>query len=301
MSKRNSKFWVPGQCFLLTLCLLLFVPCNGKAVQSKEGEDNSYYSANRYLSDPDLEDLFRDEPQQDAFDLNAYYDSLEPPGQEGLLGRYSVLVEDSFYFLIPAVTVLGVLYLMPENVSNWDREEITWEDSSEDWKGHVSSWQMDPDEAWINYIGHPYFGSTYFVYARHYGYSRLESLCFSFAISSAYEIGLEAWAEPVSIQDMILTPLLGWAVAEVLLPIEHHIKENKGKVFNSRILGTTALFLIDPFGHMVPPLKRWMDSLFASETKVSLNPMYSRINRFDRYDQQNRIVDQYGIQLTIHW
>ncbi|AGF79398.1 hypothetical protein UWK_02867 [Desulfocapsa sulfexigens DSM 10523] len=302
MIRRNSRYRFSKRYLLLIFCLLLLVPRNGQAAAANMKEEgNSYYSSNRYLSDPDLKELFRDQPKKDTFDLNVYYDSLEPPHQDGLLGRYSVLMEDSFYFLIPAFTVLGVLYLMPEGVSNWDCDEITWNESLEDWNENVSSWRMDPDEAWINFVGHPYFGSTYFIYARHYGYSRLESLFFSFAISSVYEIGLEAWAEPVSIQDMIVTPLLGWGLAEVLLPIEHHIKENKGRVFNSRILGATALFLVDPFGHVVPPLKRWMDSLFSSDTKVSFIPTYSRTNRITQDDRQKSHEERYGFQLTIQW
>jgi len=121
------------------------------------------------------------------------------------------------------------------------------------------------------------------------------------AISSFYEIGLEAWAEQVSIQDMFVTPLLGWALAEVLLPIEYYIKRNEGKILNSRVLGSTGLFLIDPFGHVVPPIKKWMDSILASDTDISLLPFVTRLNHFDQGEQQRNIGEQYGLQLLVRW
>lgn len=288
---------------LLLLCFCLLSPPPGETAQETPWEkENKPFAPNRYLSDPALEDLFKEKsPDEDAFSLNSYYDAMEPPDQDGILGRYSVLLEDSFYFLVPALAVLGVLYVMPEDVTNWAQDEITWDEGTEKWKENVTSWRWDEDEAWINYIGHPYFGSSYFIHARHYGYSRLESLGFSFAISSFYEIGLEAWAEPVSIQDMIFTPLLGWGVAEVLLPIEHYILKNNKEVFSSRILGSTALFLIDPFGHIVPPIKKFTDSLFSSDTQVQITPTYTKSTHLSPEQQQNQSEEQFALQLTVQW
>jgi hypothetical protein len=290
---------------LLLLCFCMLTPTPGRTAQQSPLETaDAPFDPNRYLSDPLLEDLFKEkdlDPDKDAFSLASYYDAMEPPDQDGMMGRYSALAEDSFYFLVPALTVLGVLYVMPESVTNWNRDEINWEEGSEKWKNNVTSWQWDEDDAWINYIGHPYFGSTYFIHARHYGYSRLESLGFSFAISSFYELGLEAWAEPVSIQDMIFTPLLGWGVAEILLPIEHHILTNNKEILNSRILGSTALFLIDPFGHIVPPIKKFTDSLFSSDTQVQITPTYSKSTRLTSEQGQSQHEERFALQLTVQW
>jgi hypothetical protein len=133
-------------------------------------------------------------PEKEAatFDLAQYYDDLEPPKQDGLLGRYSILGEDVLYFTVPAFLVLGSIYMLPEDVSNWDKDDINWEHGSKNWPENVTSWQWDSDDDWLNYIGHPFFGSAYYIYARHYGYSRLESFLFSFSVSAFYEIGLEA-------------------------------------------------------------------------------------------------------------
>lgn len=239
------------------------------------------------------------EKEEGEFDLAQYYDDLEPPGQDGLFGRYSVLGEDALYFLVPAFGVLGGLYALPENVSNWDRDEINWEDGSEKWRENISAWKWDKDDDWINYIGHPYFGSSYYIYARHYGYSRLESLLFSFSISTCYETALEAWAEPVSIQDMIVTPLLGWGLGELLLPLEHSIKQNDNKVFNSSILGSISLFLIDPFGHVILPFKKWTKRIFSDEAEVALSPIFEYQNRKDT--TSSSAGERYGLVLTVQW
>ncbi|MEA3469878.1 MAG: DUF3943 domain-containing protein [Thermodesulfobacteriota bacterium] len=240
------------------------------------------------------------EREAGTFDLAQYYDDLDPPGQDGLLGRYSILAEDALYFTVPALLVLGTLYLLPEDVSNWDKDKINWEHGIENWTENVTSWQWDEDDAWINYIGHPYFGSAYYVYARHYGYSRMESFWFSFSVSAFYEIGLEAWAEPVSIQDMIFTPLLGWGLAELLLPLEYKIQKNDKKVLNSRTLGAISLFLIDPFGHIVIPFKKWAQSVFSDDAEVTLCPLVGYNNLFSS-GKTNIPAQHYGLVLTIEW
>ncbi len=244
---------------------------------------------------------FFQEKEPGAFDLAGYYDEIEPPKQDGLLGRYTILGEDALYFMEPAFMVLGTLYLLPEEVSNWDRDEIDWEHGSKNWPENVSNWQWDSDDDWINYIGHPFFGSAYFIYARHYGFSRLESFLFSLSASSFYEIALEAWAEPVSIQDMIFTPLLGWGLAELLLPLEYRIQQNDNRVLNSRILGAVSLFLIDPFGHIVLPFKRLTQSFFSKDTDVYLTPMYEYHEEVDPLGRTINTEERYGLILTFKW
>jgi hypothetical protein len=244
---------------------------------------------------------FFQEKEPGVFDLARYYDDIEPPKQGGVLGRYTILGEDVLYFAAPAFLVLATIYLLPEDVSNWDRDEIDWEHGSKNWPENVSNWQWDSDDDWINYIGHPFFGSAYYVYARHYGFSRMESFLFSFSASAFYEIGLEAWAEPVSIQDVIFTPLLGAGLAELLLPLEYRIQQNDNKVLNSRILGAVSLFLIDPFGHIVQPFKKLTQSFFSRDTAVHLTPVYAH---HDQVDQQGRATgseERYGLILTFSW
>ena len=285
-------------CSIMSLCSYSLLHAAGNDGQTNNVSDYSSVSQEEKNSDVLSIDLT---DGQDKFSLTQYYDDLEPPDQGGFFGRYSVLAEDTMYFAIPGIALLGVIYLLPEDVSKWDTDDTGFDHLWDNWKENVTSWEWDKDEAWINYIGHPYFGSAYFIYARHYGYSRMESLCYSFTMSAIYEILLEAWAEPVSIQDMIFTPLLGWGLAELLLPIEYNIKQNDGKVLNSKTMGSISLFLIDPFGHVVLPIKKWTKGLFSEDAEMKLAPS---IAYNDRVDDQGRVIgvdERYELTLTVKW
>ena len=189
-------------------------------------------------------------------DQNVY---TYPKGR--LLGKYSLLAQDTGYLLIPATVVLGLLYIAPESVSNWDEEDKdnSLSELGGKWWDNVSNGPVwDKDDWWLNWIGHPYWGAAYYVHARHYSYSRLESFWYSFFISNVlYEYGLEAFAEEPSIQDLIATPVGGWLLGEfILLPIEAKIIVNDNKVLGSRILGKTIRVIIDPLGSIIRPLRR---------------------------------------------
>ncbi len=304
------------QGFISLLVLLTIFPPSLLYAANKEEQSQElnplyvagmdWYSEDPY--DPEQKDLLDQKyisllatPVEKPFDLVKYYDDLEPPNQDGILGRYSILAEDAAYFLIPAFTIMGAIYLLPEDISNWEKDDVTFSHGLDNWPENVSSWEWDNDDLWINYIGHPYCGSSYYIYARHYGYSRLESFWFSFAISSFYEIGIEAWAEPVSIQDMIFTPLLGSLLGELLLPLEHRIKTNDNKVLGSRIVGNVSLALIDPFGHVVPPLKRWTKRLLSKDADLQLTPTFSLAHQEGHSDNTMEKDYRYGLQLTIRW
>lgn len=243
-----------------------------------------------------INDLY-DETSQD----HAYG---EPPNQDGILGRYSVLAEDVVYLLPVGVLAIGAIYIMPEEVSNWDRDTISPEDAWDNWKENVTHWAWDKDDAWINYVGHPFFGSAYVVYARHYGYSRLESFWFSFAASFFYEVALEGWVEPVSIQDVIFTPVLGFLLAEFLLPLEQRIKNNNNELFNSKIIGNISLFLIDPLGYTIFPIKNWCKSYgWSNDATFQLSPIWKERSGFQAGSYGENTTDNasYGLFLTVHF
>ena len=311
-----TKHKTPQRIIIFLLVFNFIVPCGSLLAQDtgkKSQELNPLYVAGKDWYSEDLFSFIADplattdnsspdtQEEEQEFTLADYYNQLEPPDQGGIFGRYSVLVEDSLYFLVPAFAVLGVIYLLPEDVSNWEKDDVNLEHGLDNWPENVSNWEWDDDDDWINYIGHPYFGSTYYIYARHYGYSRLESFWFSFSVSAFYEIGLEAWAEPVSIQDMIFTPVLGSLLGELLLPLEQRIKKNDNKVLGSRTLGTVSLAVIDPFGHIVPPLKRWTKSIFSSDAELQLTPTFSLMDRKHNDGQKSSKDYRYGIQLTVQW
>lgn len=229
---------------------------------------------------------------------------IEPPDQDGFLGRYTVLVKDIVYLLPVGAVVIGAIYLMPEEVSNWDQESNTPDEIWSNWKDNVTHWVWDEDDTWLNLIGHPYFGSAYVVHARHYGYSKLESFWYSFAASLFYEVALEGWAEPVSKQDVILTPFLGFVLSEFLLPLEARIKKNNNCLFNSSILGNVSLFLIDPFGYAIRPVKRLAaKSGWLRDAEFNLSPTWQGkpTLQFENTTGKVSHTPCYGLFLTVNF
>ena len=148
-----------------------------------------------------------------------------------------------------ALGVLGVIALLPEHISKWDKSNIRpfrkW------WQNVKSGPVRDTDEWYINYIGHPYFGGVYYVAARSSGYNQWNSFIYSFLMSTfVYEYGVEAMCEVPSIQDIIVTPVGGWLYGELAYRGKMNILANGSKVLGSQLLGSAALWLLDPVGEL---------------------------------------------------
>lgn len=143
------------------------------------------------------------------------------------------------------VGVAGVLALMPESITNWEKEDVKLMNK---WWDNVRSGPVwDRDDHIINYIGHPYFGGVYYQAARKSGYRQWDAFMYSTLMSTFYwEYGIEAFAEVPSIQDLVVTPTLGWVYGEWAFNKEKEIRLRGGTVMGSDALGSTALFFLDP-------------------------------------------------------
>lgn len=155
--------------------------------------------------------------------------------------------------------VIGVISLLPEDVSNWDKEQGIYNK----WFENVSAGPVwDRDTGLLNFIGHPYFGGVYYQVARKSGYRQWDAFVYSALMSTFYwEYGIESFAEVPSIQDLIITPVLGWAYGEWAFTTEMDIRANGDTVLGSTILGSTALILLDP----VDSLSVGINRLFGKE------------------------------------
>ena len=186
-------------------------------------------------------------------------DAPEPaPPSADLKGLH----RDTWYFLGYQFFVVGVLYAMPEDVTNFDRSG----DHLEKWRYNVTHPTWDEDAAYINYLLHPYWGATYYIRGRERGLSRLESFGYSALLSTLYEYGAEALFERPSYQDLIVTPVVGSLLGEfVFAPVRQHIKSKPGPLDGWDKL---ALVLTDPLG----TANDLTDRLFGVKTQVSLTP-----------------------------
>jgi len=144
--------------------------------------------------------------------------------------------------------VIGLIALLPEDISNWDKEQGIFNK----WSDNVKSGPVwDRDTGMLNLVGHPYFGGVYYQVARKSGYRQWDAFMYATIMSTFYwEYGIEAFAEVPSIQDLVITPVLGWAYGEWAYNTEMDIREDGGDVLGSSMLGSTALFFLDPVDYM---------------------------------------------------
>ncbi len=157
------------------------------------------------------------------------------------------------------IATMGLLYLMPSSFTHWDDEDTKhptkkwWENVS-----HRPVW--DKDDIFLNYVTHPYAGAIYYMGARSAGVSATGSFLYSTVLSTFFwEYGIEAFAERPSIQDLIVTPVVGSLVGEWFYMSKRNILENNGELYGSATLGKTALFLMDPITEI-------SDLIWGSET-----------------------------------
>ncbi len=143
-------------------------------------------------------------------------------------------------------TLAGASLLLPDSIRGYDDD--TGEPLHEKWGEHVKDGPVwDRDHWFYNYIGHPYQGGMYYQIARKSGYRQWDSAFYSFMMSTFWwEYGIEAFAEIPSIQDLVVTPTLGWVVGEWMFNKEQQIMQRGGTVWGSRRWGSTALFFLDP-------------------------------------------------------
>ncbi|MFV0506063.1 MAG: DUF3943 domain-containing protein [Bacteroidales bacterium] len=151
-----------------------------------------------------------------------------------------------------SIVSFGILYLMPESFSNWNKAEMTVGSLTNDWLENVKTGPViDKDDLFLNWVMHPYFGGIYYVTARSAGHKWYSSAMYSVIVSTFFwEYGIEAFAEVPSLQDLIITPVLGSVVGEAFYIAKKRIKRNNYNSLNSRVLGKLLLFLMDPLNEI---------------------------------------------------
>lgn len=181
-------------------------------------------------------------PHEDATAQHAGYRWRGPAARQP---DWRGVSRDTAYFLGYQFAVIGVLYVAPESISGWDREQKRNYDFDK-WRNNVSRPVWDEDRWWINYILHPYWGGTYYIRARERGLDRMQSFFYSVLLSTLFEYGAEALAEPVSAQDLVVTPVAGALLGEYLFtPLQQRIRAKQGALDWS---DKALLFAIDPLG-----------------------------------------------------
>lgn len=197
------------------------------------------------------------------------------------------LERDTAYFFGLQFFVIGILYIMPENVSSWSKEDKE-KYSFGKWRENVSDPVKDEDDHFINYVLHPYWGASYFVRARERGYSEWHAFGYSAALSTVYEYGAEALFEPVSAQDLIVTPVVGSLIGKFLFEdLRDRIKRKREPLgFGDRFL----LVATDPLGAATVIADELLGQDAKAHLSVDLTPRGGR-----------RVGEYLGLSLVFRW
>ncbi len=190
------------------------------------------------------------------------------------IGRNSIVMAGA------CVGAMGILYLMPTSVTNWeDGDKVPFNK----WWDHVSHAPVwDEDDWFLNYVTHPYAGAVYYMGARSAGANAGYSFVYSFVLSTFFwEYGIEAFAERPSIQDLIVTPVAGAVVGEGFYLVKRHIVDNDYHLFDSKVLGVTTAFLVDPITEVSDLI--WGDSKKPQNVALQAYPTISDHGKIGGY------------------
>jgi hypothetical protein len=162
---------------------------------------------------------------------------------------FKKLTYNTGLYLGVSVIAFGILWVMPESTTGWDKDDIRENGITAKWSYNVKAGPVFDEDDWVlNYITHPYSGAVYYMTARSCGFTVLESFTYSAIMSTFFwEYGIEAFAEIPSYQDLVITPVLGSVMGEGFYYAKKSILKKDKKILKSKFLGVTALILMDPF------------------------------------------------------
>lgn len=170
------------------------------------------------------------------YSINASY-----PNYRRLAGNTAVLFGGG-------IAALGVLAVLPEDATAWNKSETKQKPLFQRYFDHVKHGpHFDKDNLIFNYALHPYAGAAYYMSARSQGFNLWQSWLYSFAISTFFwEYGIEAFMEIPSWQDLIVTPMGGLILGEAFYLAKRHIVKNDYELLGTKWLGYPVAFLLDP-------------------------------------------------------
>lgn len=213
------------------------------------------------------------------------------------------LRSDTTYILAYQLAAVGVIYLLPQEISGWKDRDKDAEHRSAEYRENIQDIHWDRNNWFVNYIGHPYFGATYFVVARNRGFGKTGSFWYATTMSAIFEYGIEAFFEVPSIQDLVVTPLAGLFVGEYFFQYRNRLKQEIQHKGYSSFTDKSLLFLTDPLGS----LNRYFRRMGGRDVTVSLSPYLHNSKRIlnkslkDKYKRSTDIDTQYGIKIFVHW
>ena len=118
-----------------------------------------------------------------------------------------------------------ILEALPEDATAWNKAANNRVPLFKRYVNHLKAGPVwDGDKFIFNYILHPYAGAAYYMSARSCGFNCFGSFMYSFCISTFFwEYGFEAFNEIPSVQDLVITPVVGSVMGECFYKLKRHI------------------------------------------------------------------------------
>ena len=188
------------------------------------------------------------------------------PSQSDDRRDWSGMRRDLYYLIGWQVVATGIIYHAPFEFSNWNEAE---KDALgfEQWGDNVTHPVWDEDHWAVNYVLHPYWGAAYYIRGRERGFSRKESFWVAALYSTVYEFGIESFLEEPSIQDIVVTPVVGAALGIYFEKVRERIRSRSGPLsFADR----TKLALTDPLGALNRSVNRLFGIRESSGSQVAI-------------------------------
>lgn len=150
------------------------------------------------------------------------------------------------------VTTMLILESLPADATAWNKTENGKVPLFKRWWQNVHKGPVwDKDNAIFNYVLHPYAGAAYYMGARSNGFNMWGSFLYTFCISTFFwEYGFEAFNEVPSVEDLIITPVVGTIVGEGFYVAKRYIVSNGYRLFGSKVAGYAVAFLLDPLNEL---------------------------------------------------
>lgn len=132
---------------------------------------------------------------------------MSPFGKKFLRGSFLTLSAQNL--------TLAFTFVLPENFSNW--KISTFDEYLKNFKTAYTKPPIIDNDVWyVNYLGHPYQGANYYNAYRSQGAKIWQCALLTCFHSVFWEYVLEAGFERPSIQDLIVTPVAGSLVGELI-------------------------------------------------------------------------------------
>jgi hypothetical protein len=124
---------------------------------------------------------------------------------------------------------------------------------------------LDGDAFKTNFIQHPVFGASAYLYYRAMGYDRPAASLASFTISTLFEYTVEGALQPPSLNDIVATPGLGVPLGMVLEETSNLLANSDSQIL--RFLS----FIINPARLIVPDGEVAWNNLLARTISIQFN------------------------------